>query len=109
MRLVALIAVPALLLAACGTPVDPDTVRTKNNTIKMGDSQVTTALASADRPLAPPTYLPEWAPVYPGAELKSKVVQRRADRSSAEGRPIRRATRSRRWSASTTLIIAITK
>lgn len=75
MRLSTLTAGLAGFLAAC-TPVDPDTVRTKDNTFTMGDSEVTTVRASADRPLSPPTYLPEWAPVYPGAKLDSKTVQR---------------------------------
>src|SRR5688572_31266903 len=65
-----------LLLAACGSPADPDTVRTKENTVQMGDTELTTVSATADRPLTPPTYLPEWAPIYPGAVLESKMVQR---------------------------------
>ena len=77
MRIDRLFSVSMLLLAACGGGfADPDTVPTKENTARIGDAEVTAVSASADRPLAPPAYLPAWAPVFPGAELKSKVVQR---------------------------------
>ena len=63
----------ALLFGSCGPPADPDTIPNKSNTFKMGGSDYTQAMV---RNLAAPRYLPAWAPVSPGAKLRTKVLVR---------------------------------
>lgn len=55
---------------------DPDTVDDGHNTMKMFGTQLTIATPRSG-PLSAPTYLPDWAPPYPGAALTAKVVQRK--------------------------------
>lgn len=64
------------LVGGGGGGPDPDTVPNERNTIRMFGSEVTIAQGRGGH-LSPARYLPDWAPVYPGAELRQKLVQRK--------------------------------
>lgn len=67
-----------LLLTGCDVRVDPDTDRSGAMTTKFGEGSITWGIPANGRKFSEPRYLPAWAPMYPGAEVRGKLVQRDA-------------------------------
>lgn len=71
----------ALLVSACepnGTAGDPDTDWAGAKAVSTGNGSVTFGMPRDGARYSDPTYLPAWAPQYPGAAVMSKLVQRDA-------------------------------
>ena len=87
-----------LLLAGCNPATtaaggDPDTDGPGAQTMPFGNGSISFAGPIGGRPMAEPRYLPAWAPFYPGAEIKQKLVQLRGTGSGCTI-TIARATRA---------------
>ncbi len=78
-----------VLLTGCEMPVDRDTDWSGAHTSKFGEGSITWGVPANGRSFAEPRYLPDWAPMYPGAEVMGKLVQRDAKGIIGRGTDLR--------------------
>ena len=71
------LAAAIVMIGGCNMPVDPDT-DSAGQVTNFGNGSLTFAVPRSGV-FTDPTYLPDWAPQYPGSKVRSKLVQRDAD------------------------------
>lgn len=76
--------VAALLIGGCDMKVDADTDAPGAMVMKFGNGSVTYGMPRNGK-LSEPHYLPGWAPMYPGSQVRTKLVQRDAERIVGRG------------------------